>query len=43
MRHAIVHDYFEIDWDEVFRTATRDVPPLRPLVQAILDCLPREA
>jgi len=42
MRHAIVHDYFEIDWDEVYSTATRDVPALRPLVEAILASFPPE-
>jgi uncharacterized protein with HEPN domain len=40
MRHAIVHDYFEIDWNEVYRTARGDVPPLQPLVAAILNSLP---
>ena len=40
MRHAIVHDYFEVDWNEVYGTATRDVPPLKSAVQAILDSLP---
>lgn len=37
MRHAIVHDYFEIDWNEVFDTAIRDIPPLRKQIQDILD------
>jgi uncharacterized protein with HEPN domain len=36
MRHAIVHDYFEIDWDEVFDTAIRDIPPLRQQIHDIL-------
>jgi uncharacterized protein with HEPN domain len=40
MRHAVVHNYFEVDWEEVFRTATHDVPPLKPQVQAILASLP---
>jgi len=40
MRHAIVHDYFEVDWNEVYGTAARNVPPLEPVVQAILDSLP---
>lgn len=40
MRHAVVHNYFEVDWDEVFRTATHDVPPLKAQVQAILASLP---
>lgn len=40
MLHAIVHDYFEVDWDEVFRTATRDIAPLKPQIEAILASLP---
>lgn len=39
MRHAIVHDYFEIDWNEVFRTASNDVPGLKPLVESIVEGL----
>ena len=35
-RPAIVHDYFEVDWDEVYRTATRDIPPLEAKIRAIL-------
>ena len=42
MRHAIVHDYFEIDWDEVYSTSVHDVPALRPQIEAILASLPPE-
>ena len=42
MRHAIVHDYFEIDWDEVYNTAVRDVPALRRPIEAMLQSLPTE-
>ena len=42
MRHAMVHDYFEVDWNEVYGTATRDVPPLKSVVQDIVDSLPPE-
>ncbi len=42
MRHAIVHAYFEIDWNEVYGAATRDVPPLKSMIGAILASLPRE-
>ena len=42
MRHAIVHDYFEIDWNEVYNTAIRDVPSLQLPILAILDNLPAE-
>ena len=40
MRHVIIHDYFEVDWDEVYATAVRDVPALKPLVETILHALP---
>lgn len=40
MRHAIVHAYYEVDWNEVYGAAIRDVPPLKPLIQAILVSLP---
>ena len=41
MRHAIVHDYFQINWNEVYSTAVRDVPPLRAQIEAILAALPK--
>jgi len=40
MRHVVVHDYFEVDWDEVYRTAQKDVPALKPQIEAILASLP---
>lgn len=40
MRNAIVHAYFRIDWNEVWNTAARDVPILRPLIEAVLQSLP---
>ena len=40
MRHAIVHDYFDVDWDEVYRTAINDIPPLKSQIEAILASLP---
>lgn len=40
MRHAIVHDYFEIDWNEVWNTSIHDVPRLRQLIEAALKALP---
>ncbi len=39
MRHAIVHGYFEVDWNEVYSTALRDVPPLKAQIQTIIDSL----
>lgn len=40
MRHAIVHAYFEVDWNEVYGAATRDVPPLKSTIRAIVNSLP---
>ena len=40
MRHILVHDYFKVDWNEVYRTAASNIPALQPQIQAILDKLP---
>ena len=40
MRHILVHDYFRVDWDIVYATASVDIPALRPLVEAMLASLP---
>ncbi|MBI3155108.1 MAG: DUF86 domain-containing protein [Burkholderiales bacterium] len=37
MRHRIVHAYFQIDADTVWKTATEELPALRSAVQAALD------
>ena len=42
MRHALVHDYFEVDWGEVYRTAVRDAPILLQHIEGILASLPDE-
>ena len=42
MRHALVHNYFEVDWSEVYVTARRDVPALRPQIEDIVLNLPPE-
>jgi uncharacterized protein with HEPN domain len=39
MRHKLIHDYFEIDIDEVWRTAQDDLPVLREQVQAMIQDL----
>jgi uncharacterized protein with HEPN domain len=36
MRHILVHHYFEIDADQIWRVVDRDLPPLRDRVRAIL-------
>jgi uncharacterized protein with HEPN domain len=40
MRHIMVHDYFKVDWDIVYTTASIHVPALRPHVEAMLRSLP---
>ncbi len=35
-RNFLVHDYFGIDWQVVWKAATLDVPILRPQIAAIL-------
>jgi uncharacterized protein with HEPN domain len=41
MRDKLIHDYSEVDLDEVWRTAQRDVPDLLRCVQPLLP--PEEA
>ncbi len=36
MRHVLVHGYFHIDTDLVWETVQRDVPALRPSLEALL-------
>lgn len=42
MRHVLVHDYFRVDWNEVFRTATHDSPMLKVQIEAVLALLPAD-
>lgn len=37
IRHKLVHDYFVVDIDIVWITATEDAPGLRPLVEVALE------
>lgn len=37
LRHKIVHDYFAVDLEVVWDTATLDAPTVRPIVEALLD------
>ena len=34
LRHKLIHDYFEVDLDVVWRTATINVPEVAPLISA---------
>jgi len=36
MRNVLIHQYFGIDWQEVWDTAVRDIPRLKTQVQSIL-------
>lgn len=36
LRNIVVHNYFGIDWEEVWRAATEDVPVLRTRIAQIL-------
>jgi uncharacterized protein with HEPN domain len=36
MRNALVHDYFEVDFETVWLVVTRDLPPLEKTMRAIL-------
>jgi len=36
MRHLLVHQYFGIDFDEVWNTATRDLPELEQQIIEVL-------
>jgi uncharacterized protein with HEPN domain len=36
MRNTVVHHYFGVAWDEVWRTATLDIPTLRSQIAEVL-------
>lgn len=42
MRHVLVHDYFEVNWNRVFKTAREDVPALQLQLRNIIETLPVE-
>jgi uncharacterized protein with HEPN domain len=37
MRNAVVHGYFNVDWDIVWAVVERELEPLRAAVKAMLD------
>ena len=39
MRNALVHDYFEVDFETVWLVVARDLPPLETAMRAILVAL----
>lgn len=40
MRHRLVHDYDEVDYDVLWDAMTNDIPQLRPLIKSLVDALP---
>lgn len=39
MRHKVIHDYFEVDWETVWETATIDLPFLGEWLEKTLDAM----
>jgi uncharacterized protein with HEPN domain len=37
MRNAVVHRYFQVDWDELWNVVERDLEPLRKAIAAMVD------
>ncbi|MBK8045266.1 MAG: DUF86 domain-containing protein [Haliscomenobacter sp.] len=37
MRDKLIHDYFDVDIDTVWETATKDIPNLLPQIESILE------
>ncbi|MDZ7725094.1 MAG: HepT-like ribonuclease domain-containing protein [candidate division KSB1 bacterium] len=37
MRDKLIHDYFGIDIEVVWKSATLDIETLKPLIQEIID------
>ena len=37
MRDKLIHDYFDVDLDTVWETATKDIPDLIPEIESILE------
>ncbi len=36
MRHILVHDYWEVDWDLLWRVVSEELEPLRQKIERIL-------
>jgi uncharacterized protein with HEPN domain len=37
MRDKLIHEYFGVDEDIVWKVATEEIPPIKPFIQQILD------
>ncbi len=42
MRNIVVHEYFGINREIVWKTAVKNIPELRPLLERLLDSISRE-
>lgn len=42
MRNVLVHEYFGINMDIVWETATKNIPGLRPLLEGLLEDIAEE-
>jgi uncharacterized protein with HEPN domain len=42
MRDKLIHEYFGIDLELVWEVVNHELPPVRPLIQAVLDDVERE-
>ncbi len=42
MRDKLIHDYFNVDLDTVWQTATIDIPALIPDIRRIIDALEKK-
>lgn len=41
MRNVVIHEYFGVDNDVIWRTIQEDLPPLRKSIVAILEDMPK--
>jgi uncharacterized protein with HEPN domain len=39
MRDKLIHEYFGVDMEILWKTAKADIPPLKPLIQSMLKSL----
>lgn len=37
IRHVLIHEYHAVDADTLYRTVINDLPPLVPMLKAVLD------
>lgn len=37
MRNRLIHGYFDVDLDIVWQTVSKDIPPLKPLLENVID------